>query len=238
MPAQATDFIVNTTSAGTGSPIAANGNVFNYTATTGKETLSVKATAWSLELDGSLKTAQLASFGTNGLGVYQQDERRDGAYHQIDNRNGWEFVVLQFSQDVTLLSGVLNAYQLVDRNYTDNDAYLGWNKLTGAWDQNLTATSLANIGQSIKSINTNGQGASTPNQTFNLASSAVGNIWVIGGSVDGPDGLNDAFKLAQLTVRTVSAVPEPATWAMMLVGFGMVAGAARYRRRKTGAVFA
>ncbi len=30
-----------------------------------------------------------------------------------------------------------------------------------------------------------------------------------------------------------AAVPEPATWAMMLVGFGMVAGAARYRRRST-----
>lgn len=31
----------------------------------------------------------------------------------------------------------------------------------------------------------------------------------------------------------VAAVPEPATWAMMLTGLGMVAGAARYRRRKT-----
>ncbi|WP_082543229.1 PEPxxWA-CTERM sorting domain-containing protein [Sphingomonas sp. Leaf339] len=30
---------------------------------------------------------------------------------------------------------------------------------------------------------------------------------------------------------TVGAVPEPATWAMMMVGFGMVGGAARYRRR-------
>lgn len=29
----------------------------------------------------------------------------------------------------------------------------------------------------------------------------------------------------------VAAVPEPATWAMMLVGFGMIGGAARHRRR-------
>ncbi len=36
----------------------------------------------------------------------------------------------------------------------------------------------------------------------------------------------------------VSPVPEPATWAMMLVGFGMVAGAARYRRRSTTAAIA
>ncbi|MBJ6121825.1 PEPxxWA-CTERM sorting domain-containing protein [Sphingomonas sp. BT553] len=28
-----------------------------------------------------------------------------------------------------------------------------------------------------------------------------------------------------------AAVPEPATWAMMLVGFAMVGGTVRYRRR-------
>ncbi|MDP1027880.1 choice-of-anchor K domain-containing protein [Sphingomonas sp. KR1UV-12] len=39
-------------------------------------------------------------------------------------------------------------------------------------------------------------------------------------------------------VLNVAAVPEPATWAMMLVGFGMVAGATRYRRRSTNAVYA
>jgi PEP-CTERM motif len=33
------------------------------------------------------------------------------------------------------------------------------------------------------------------------------------------------------------AVPEPATWAMMLSGFGLVGGAMRYRRRKTAATF-
>ena len=37
---------------------------------------------------------------------------------------------------------------------------------------------------------------------------------------------------------TISAVPEPATWALMLLGFGMVAGAARYRRRGTLVRFA
>jgi hypothetical protein len=35
-----------------------------------------------------------------------------------------------------------------------------------------------------------------------------------------------------------NAVPEPATWAMMLVGFGMVAGTMRYRRRATKVVYA
>jgi len=33
------------------------------------------------------------------------------------------------------------------------------------------------------------------------------------------------------SLATVSAVPEPATWAMMLLGMSLVAGAIRYRRR-------
>ena len=36
---------------------------------------------------------------------------------------------------------------------------------------------------------------------------------------------------------SAAAVPEPATWAMMLVGFALVAGASRYRRRATSIVF-
>jgi hypothetical protein len=36
----------------------------------------------------------------------------------------------------------------------------------------------------------------------------------------------------------VDAIPEPATWAMMLVGFAMVGATARYRRRKVAATFA
>ena len=34
------------------------------------------------------------------------------------------------------------------------------------------------------------------------------------------------------------AVPEPATWGMMILGFGMIGGATRYSRRKTKVSFA
>ena len=36
----------------------------------------------------------------------------------------------------------------------------------------------------------------------------------------------------------IAAVPEPATWALMLLGFGMVAASARYRRKTTTVTFA
>lgn len=45
----------------------------------------------------------------------------------------------------------------------------------------------------------------------------------------------DAFEVANFSV---TAVPEPATWGMMLVGFGMIGATARYRRRRIAAVFA
>lgn len=40
-----------------------------------------------------------------------------------------------------------------------------------------------------------------------------------------------------LMLGQVAAVPEPATWAMMLLGFGMVAAASRYRRRSSKVSF-
>ncbi len=44
----------------------------------------------------------------------------------------------------------------------------------------------------------------------------------------------DAFEIDALA----AAVPEPGTWAMMILGFGLAGGALRFRRRKTSVAFA
>lgn len=44
--------------------------------------------------------------------------------------------------------------------------------------------------------------------------------------------------IASYAEASASVVPEPITWAMMLVGFGIVGGAVRYRRRTTKLGFA
>ncbi len=49
---------------------------------------------------------------------------------------------------------------------------------------------------------------------------------------------NNSLSTALGTLSVTSAVPEPATWAMMLVGFGMVGATARYRRRATKVAYA
>jgi hypothetical protein len=52
-------------------------------------------------------------------------------------------------------------------------------------------------------------------------------------TVRGTNGGNGSFGGSlSFTPATVAAIPEPATWAMMLGGFGMVGGAMRARRRK------
>ena len=46
------------------------------------------------------------------------------------------------------------------------------------------------------------------------------------------------FNTTSMNIKPLSAVPEPATWAMMLLGFGMTGAAMRYRRRATKVTYA
>ena len=55
----------------------------------------------------------------------------------------------------------------------------------------------------------------------------------------GPDGastFNGDFQLLTSGQIEIAAVPEPASWALMIIGFGMVGGTVRARRRQ--AIFA
>ena len=54
------------------------------------------------------------------------------------------------------------------------------------------------------------------------------------------DGLGGGggFELDNLALGAASAVPEPATWAMMLLGFGLIGSSLRNRRRSTKVVYA
>ena len=51
-------------------------------------------------------------------------------------------------------------------------------------------------------------------------------------NVDVANGTTAVFALTNGGSLSISAVPEPATWAMMLIGFGMVGFALRARRKQ------
>lgn len=50
-------------------------------------------------------------------------------------------------------------------------------------------------------------------------------------------GTGSQFGFDDVAINAVSAVPEPSTWATMIIGFGFVGGALRYRRRRTTVSF-
>ena len=240
VPAQAADFIIDTAATKTtGTTGTSYGNTFTYQvkSTDGKSTINVKATAWVRDLKGNFSAGQLASWGSAGLGVYQNGlDPTNGNYHTVDNVNGWEFIVFQFDQAVSLQSAVLNPYALGSNRYTDNDAFIGWTSAN--YNQAMTASRLDGLSTSLTgSFNSDSidyKGAAL--QTYNLSPSQAGNVWIIGGSFYGPDSLSDAFKLN--TIKVSSGVPEPRTWMMMIAGFGLVGAAVRRRRGAAKAVAA
>ena len=250
MPAQAADFLIDT-SAGTSNnrAIVNNNSYYSYStinyavkSSDGKSTLNVRATAWTRDLDGNFAAATIGSWGANGLGIYQTSEATGGNYHTVDNENGWEFLVLQFDQEVSLQSAVLTPYVLSGNNYSDNDAFIA--RGIGNYATALTGTTLKSMFDGLKTdpskqsgdawFNSDSTKYSSTKQTYNLSPSKGGNVWIIGGSYNGPDRQNDAFKLSSVAVT--SAVPEPTTWMTMILGFGMIGAAARRRRSSKAAL--
>ncbi len=234
-PASATSFTFATTNGGTTTSSSDYGNARTYQAVNGAETLNVKATAWSIGTNNIVSNAKLVSYSA-GLGVINRNETGALNTHTTDNLNGEDFILLQFSQAVSLTSAILNPYS-VYFDKADNDSTVGWGTLQGAWNQALALNGISesSLGKMFTgTINIASNGAAT--QSYSIK--GAGNLWMIGASVANPDCYTDGFKLAGVTVSSVAAVPEPATWAMMLVGFGMVAATSRYRRRGTKIAYA
>ncbi|KTT69406.1 PEPxxWA-CTERM sorting domain-containing protein [Sphingomonas endophytica] len=249
MPAQAADFLIDTTKGASSGNVNGNTITYSVTSTDGKSTLNVKATGWSRGFDGNYTAGKVEAFDPWGLGVYQagQNEQNRTNFHQIDNADGWEFVVLQFDQSVSLQSAVLTPFQLAGRNYIDDDAFIArGNASFASAMSNLTLRNLEaslnydpskQSGDAWFNSNSNNDVSVKPygatnqisnRQNYNLSPDKSGNVWIIGGSFNGPDGFNDAFKLNQ--VKVSSGVPEPMTWMTMILGFGVVGAALRRRR--------
>lgn len=78
------------------------------------------------------------------------------------------------------------------------------------------------------------------NQSFsqyvNFATNAPGEVITSATFSNSP--LTDAFEVANFSIRSAPAVPEPATWAMMLVGFGLIGGAVRASRARASIALA
>ena len=165
-----------------------------------------------------------------GLGVSNPNDSGNN-YHTIDNVGSYDFILLTFSQPVQLLTGYLAPFDVTDDNTTNYDA-----------DTHVSFTynpALNSIASPTVWANLLLHGTEVATPTNNLANNSyysinfnpgmnTGNQWLIGASQLTTDR-DDGFKLAALSVQL--PVPEPATWAMMMTGFGIVGGGLRRRNR-------
>jgi hypothetical protein len=223
MPAQAAQLVITMT--GNSATSGTDGNSRIYTKTANGSTVNVRATGWSY--DGStVRDSFLGSYG-GGLGVTSGDETGSGNTHVIDNQNRIDFVLLQFDQVVRLTAATFNGFSF--GGVTDTDASIAWGGSATPWNMGLA---LDNQSGSALAAMFSGSalslgGANGGNRPLNLGDSAAGNLWLIGAAFTNADRRIDGFKLGNVTVNTVSPVPEPSTWAMMLAGFALVGVAMR-----------
>ena len=73
--------------------------------------------------------------------------------------------------------------------------------------------------------------------TFVSGGGDFGEYSLDGGNISGPPGHTFFTETGSLTVKDLSAVPEPTTWGLMLLGLGGVGSVLRRRRHAAG-VFA
>jgi len=225
-PASATDFVLNLTSA-TNSADNGDPNARYYSFTLDGQKINVRATAWSA-INNTIKDGYLGSY-TAGLGVTNDLENGSNGTHTIDTQNGQDFVLFQFSTAVDLSQIKTTSFN-VNGNATGSDASVRWGNTNVAWNQSLgldgkpvsALTSVLNNQQVLAG------GSGTLTRSVNGTAS---NLWMVAATSVGGAPI-DGFKLSTVTVS--SAVPEPATWMMMIGGFAMVGAAVRRRKSVTG----
>ena len=188
--------------------------------------ITVQASAWTLLNGTTLTSAYLGAY-SNGLGITNSNEGTGGSnMHAVDNAGSYDFIVLVFNQAVNIASGVLNPYGQ-NGGAADNDAAVSYANIAGLTPAStITAANPLFAGLEGNLWNVNGNLGAGYSTSFN-STGRFGNVWLIGASRTNADGVLDGFKLKSIVV---TAVPEPGTWAMMLLGFGAVGFAMRRRR--------
>lgn len=216
-----------------------NGTSLLYVNGTGANQVRVSATALSYTGGSTPAVSSAVKYG-NGLGVNPSGDDR----HTVDNSGAFDFILLRFDRAVILNGATFTNDNWYNDASADTDATISWYSANfGALGQTY-ATDLGNLtarnaffgaaggaltANAFDSLST---AAGTQTRSFNTGAGAIAsNVWVIGASVTNADRRIDSFKLKTFTYELAPPVPEPATWAMLILGMGALGGAMRQRRR-------
>lgn len=159
--------------------------------------------------------------------------------HTIDNVGAQDFIILQFDRKVKLISATFTPFAV--SSSTDSDATIGVRNLANQSDLGSNAainlTSRASLNALIGTQYERDSSLGSTNRALD-PNNYVGRLWLIAASLQTSnqryyDNKKDGYKLKDIKVQTVGAVPEPTNWALMITGFGL-AGAAMRRRKSAG----
>ncbi|MDE2403628.1 MAG: PEP-CTERM sorting domain-containing protein [Sphingomonadales bacterium] len=225
---------------------ATNKQTFNATGGTGSTPLFTRTVSGqSVQLQMSAyfidtSTAQnktynaQLNFYSGGIGITDANESSTSPNHAIDNNNGVDFLVLQFSKAVNLSS--INIGWI----YNDSDATIRYGNAPGAWNvlpaiNNVAYGAAGGLGSMLNPsvIAANGGTATgsraTPNGGFS-------DFWIISAAnpnpIEGSRSKADYFKVASIVVSDFPPLPEPGTWMTMIFGFGAIAAMMRRRHAR------
>ncbi len=179
-------------------------------------------------------TLDTGSFGT-GYGVHSNGTQSGNTIYGTVNQDG-SAVTFSSTDGLQMTGGgeatVYSLGKISDGlSSLEVDFAKAWDSITfafaadgdGTFDLLVNSTSLFNGNSSPSQCNICTISASGENK-FTLSGSGITNL----GFTFVP-GVNDA---KQFRVESVSAVPEPATWAIMLFGFVFIGGAIRSAKRR------
>ncbi len=220
----------------TGSSTVLNGTYGNVRtfATTTPSPLKLQVTAFqSNQATNAITSAYLGDYsgglGVTGLG----DANGANNLHQIDNLDGYtDFVLLEFSAPVVLTSIATNSYGLTVNGVSgvkDSDFafYNAGAIVTPLWNSPVIFTTpIAPAAWTTVA----GTGTSVTRTTGATVASTK---WLVGAASLPTTDRNDGFKIAGINVSELLALPEPGTWAMMVMGFGALGVALRRDRRRS-----
>lgn len=219
-----------------------NGSYTITKATLGQYVGGLGVTSVNDDLPGSSCTA-------GGCGTHQVDN-----FGNTANSSSIDFIALSFNQAVSL--GTLSRYSFSTYNAALTayvyDADMSYGK-GGTIANNGVMTDAAFSALFGTNVGDNGACATGAQNGYCLYSSVLGTAagasaanasttWFVAASLlsnYGGDGAVDSFKIANLTAYVTpktptgnqGAVPEPASWAMMVLGFGAAGTAIRRSRR-------
>jgi hypothetical protein len=190
----------------------------NVRTVTGSENTKVEVSAWYT--NGLAVSPAFLGRYVPGMGVSDFD----GEDHTIDNAGAYDFVILQFDHVVTVHELGITGFGDTDLNFAVGNTSTPFSGTLSIANFSTLTTLFDVIGYS------DGNGGGWQTRSVNPAN-ASGNLFLVA-AASGSGG-DDSFKLNAASITT-PAVPEPATWAMMIGGFGLIGGT--MRRRAAAAV--